>query len=1232
MISGFLLLVRRTAPRAASRSCGWGPSAVQEKGGSILCWYAARPPGGTRQCQSEGRPPYKQKTARRTRQPRRKRAMRTCLPFLHRASRVTGQSRRPRAAAWIVFAFLAACCLLPAAEYVVAPNGSDDGPGSREAPWKTLAHAAETMVAGDLCLIRDGIYRESVVLKRSGTAEAPIRFVGWAGERPVICGLDVVKGEWIHHADGVWRTRLPEVTEQVFIDSRPTVEARWPNMSFDQRWDRGTWATCGWGSTFGLIKDPELAETGIDWTGAEATLNVAHQWFTWCRTVQDHDVGRDTFSYSTDGFRKVMSMKYAKSLKYWGNDFYCLFGKLEALDAPGEWHCDRDTTVLYLQTYEGDSPAKHVVEVKARDYGISAAGVRHVVLQNLTFRGCAITANRASDWLVDGCHFEFATVVRKSNQRCSDQRLDGNHITIRNCSVSFSAGHGFSLSGYGNTVDNCVIHDTAWSGSQYYAGIRMRHVVPKGQTFDITMQGVNAMRRNTVYNVGACVLYFSRGTEMGYNHVYDGGLLCEDIAMAYSGGDLRGSVVHHNWVHGCRTPLGHGIGIRGDDQTHDLVVHHNVVWDNGGKGLIIKGNDNRYYCNTVMYNGSVDRPRPDIIVPTQKEPHKPWVKQKPLLGRQNSDSHVMNNAARLIDPGEERLRDVVGEGYKGNVQGQHPEITSLAEWDFVPAADSALVDAGVVIPGYTDGFVGKAPDAGAYERGLEPWLPGHRNGVWLSAPVRSAGGHDVVRCRLALPVRDRFVLRVAGDITLEFTQDNWRELRVFRLSRGTPTVVLDGGAWGKVTADLTKADPHGGLRLWFPRPDVGPKTPPDARFQMKSSMGPTSRAPIRSAARAFRVASPPSVDGVHQPAEWPNWIPERALFLGRLFGPEAHRGCLGEAYVLFDSDALYVAVRLLAPPAESGETWGVHDGVEVDFQVVDNGFYGPKFVLHGFPTGACESVNEAGATAEQATTLGDAVSYAAETNPAGWTCEFRIPLTPAGVDLRTIEKIRLNIGAYQAGRGVDGWHAWIRTQGPEGGANHDLAHAGDLLLRPACPAETPNLLRNGHFNVDDVSPWSDATWRLGGGAPQANLIRPRDKGGAPGDRCMYIDSTEVAEMTKTVAVWQHPLPDDLPAGNYLMTFDVRSQEVQGGAFISCLFQNDGGPQGARFETRDAKVRHEYQGMREYAIKHAWMPWTRRDCLVQLPEGAKARRAAIMRYCLAGHFWIDNVALYRLPPQ
>jgi hypothetical protein len=92
---------------------------------------------------------------------------------------------------------LALGCSALAATYEVAqqnPRAGDDGPGTAERPWKTLAKAAERAGPGDVVLIRGGVYRERVLLKTSGSAQAPIRFEAAPGERVLLTGADRLTG------------------------------------------------------------------------------------------------------------------------------------------------------------------------------------------------------------------------------------------------------------------------------------------------------------------------------------------------------------------------------------------------------------------------------------------------------------------------------------------------------------------------------------------------------------------------------------------------------------------------------------------------------------------------------------------------------------------------------------------------------------------------------------------------------------------------------------------------------------------------------------------------------------------------------------------------------------------------------------------------------------------------------------------------------------------------------
>jgi hypothetical protein len=75
---------------------------------------------------------------------------------------------------------------LPARELIVATSGDDQAAGTRAAPLRTIGKAVALARAGDLILVRGGIYREGVRLAHSGTKGAPITLKNYPGEHPVI--------------------------------------------------------------------------------------------------------------------------------------------------------------------------------------------------------------------------------------------------------------------------------------------------------------------------------------------------------------------------------------------------------------------------------------------------------------------------------------------------------------------------------------------------------------------------------------------------------------------------------------------------------------------------------------------------------------------------------------------------------------------------------------------------------------------------------------------------------------------------------------------------------------------------------------------------------------------------------------------------------------------------------------------------------------------------------------
>jgi hypothetical protein len=92
--------------------------------------------------------------------------------------------------------FLAFLCTqaTQAATFIVNPaiqSADDASPGTNDGqPLKTISAAAARVHAGDTVVIHAGLYRETVALKASGTADQPIRFIAAPGATVIVTGTD----------------------------------------------------------------------------------------------------------------------------------------------------------------------------------------------------------------------------------------------------------------------------------------------------------------------------------------------------------------------------------------------------------------------------------------------------------------------------------------------------------------------------------------------------------------------------------------------------------------------------------------------------------------------------------------------------------------------------------------------------------------------------------------------------------------------------------------------------------------------------------------------------------------------------------------------------------------------------------------------------------------------------------------------------------------------------------
>ncbi|MCC7374072.1 MAG: right-handed parallel beta-helix repeat-containing protein [Verrucomicrobiales bacterium] len=102
------------------------------------------------------------------------------------------------------------------------PRAADSNPGTDDAPFKTLGAALRRIKPGTTLKIKGGVYRESVNLENSGTANDPVIIEVEPGERAVLCGTDPITG-WQpveSSSPGQWTATVDGSPEMLFVNGR----------------------------------------------------------------------------------------------------------------------------------------------------------------------------------------------------------------------------------------------------------------------------------------------------------------------------------------------------------------------------------------------------------------------------------------------------------------------------------------------------------------------------------------------------------------------------------------------------------------------------------------------------------------------------------------------------------------------------------------------------------------------------------------------------------------------------------------------------------------------------------------------------------------------------------------------------------------------------------------------------------------------------------------------------
>ena len=349
-----------------------------------------------------------------------------------------------------------------AANYSVAPDGSDTASGSPDRPFATLhrAQQAARQARGReavTILLREGTYylSETFVLtaEDSGTQGAPVVYQAYAKEQAVISGgIRLRDLKWEPYRDGIMKATVPAgfTSDQLFVNGQRQPMARYPNFNPNERHFNGYAADA---------ISPERAARWQDPRGGFIHAMHASEWGGMHYVITGK--GPDNKVTYEGGWQNNRPSGMHGQFRMVENIF-------EELDAPGEWFLDSKTSTLYFYPPAGLDLAKATIEaVRLRHLvelrGTAQAPVRFVTIKGLVFRHAARTFMDNKEPLVrsDWTTYRGGAVFYTGTEDCALEdcfidQVGGNavfvnhynrRLTVRGCHIAGAGANGVAFVG-----------------------------------------------------------------------------------------------------------------------------------------------------------------------------------------------------------------------------------------------------------------------------------------------------------------------------------------------------------------------------------------------------------------------------------------------------------------------------------------------------------------------------------------------------------------------------------------------------------------------------------------------------------------------------------------------------------------------------------------------------------------------------------------------------------------
>ena len=642
--------------------------------------------------------------------------------------------------------------------YVSISAGNDANPGTLISPFQSIQKCAETAARGDRCNIRQGVYREMIT-----PGNDQITFTAYNDEEVIISGTEIIPNDaWSHYKDNIYQTpiqwslnvrRSNDVHQvsnnQVFVDGKMMVEARWPNIDVDNatkvtnilgirednaKTDSATVITMQKAQYF----DDDLATAGDFWVGGKINLAAGYNFIFTSGDITAQTNNSVTVEFNEDPGAWNHRSSFDNEFLYpqEANYFY-LWGKREALDSPGEWFVDPPDNYtgnhfvnadfngsLYLQLPDNSNPSgsSHVIELKKRNWAFDLRDRSFIIIKNLKIFACGIISNTTShDNTIENIHGTYLSHFREippfyHSYGTQGIQLYGSNNVIRNSYFAYCAGtmidiHSWQEENGNQCIENNVMHDIGYEGS----GVAISSENSDGQN-------KNRITHNTLFTSGLTMIDLGAGNDVTYNDTYQSHLQCTDIGTIYGwGGDGKGSIVAYNLVHDANSEHNGSLnkygahGIYLDDDTYNYTIYRNITWNTSAPGIALMGTNGTAVAgfeelsasNRKIYHNTVD----GTIAAYFKELYNG-------LPTHYIGTEIKNNFANVLY-GFEHDELTLSNNFEGDGLFIDKDNRNYALKPYSP-----LIDNGCEIPSYPQAFSGSAPDIGAIESTDHPFVAG----------------------------------------------------------------------------------------------------------------------------------------------------------------------------------------------------------------------------------------------------------------------------------------------------------------------------------------------------------------------------------------------------------------------------------------------------------------------------------------------------------------------------